>query len=92
MGKSGVPHGDVLVAYAEAVLAGKKQAIAIARQNTIERLGDDATVDAAAVISAFNVVTRIADATGIPLDPISAPRTASLREELGLNRLSKEHC
>ena len=41
-------------------------------------------VDAAAVIAGFDGITRIADATGIPLEPAKAEQTADFRKELGL--------
>ena len=44
----------------------------------------DAFVDVAALIGAFNVVDRIADATGIPLDPMMRVMSAEIRDQLGL--------
>ncbi len=41
-------------------------------------------LDAAAVIAGFDGITRIADATGIPLEPAKAEQTADFRKELGL--------
>ena len=41
-------------------------------------------VDAAAVIAGFDGITRVADATGIPIEPAKAEQTADLRSELGL--------
>jgi len=43
-------------------------------------------VDACAIIAAFNVVDRIADATGIPLDPVLHAASADIREQLALAR------
>jgi len=43
-------------------------------------------VDACALIAAFNVVDRVADATGIPLDPMLYAGSGDVREELGLAR------
>ncbi|SKA24896.1 hypothetical protein SAMN02745126_04463 [Enhydrobacter aerosaccus] len=42
-------------------------------------------VDAAAVIAGFDGITRIADATGIPLEPPKAEQTADLRATLQLD-------
>ncbi len=61
---------------------------ALARERAALRevLGDAAFLDACAVIGAFNVVDRIADATGIPLDPALLMMSAAVREELDLAR------
>ena len=45
-------------------------------------------VDAAATIAAFNAYTRMADATGIPLEAPKAEATVELRQELGLEALN----
>ncbi len=60
----------------------------IGRQRAALRavLSPEAFVDAAAVIAAFNVVDRIADATGIPLDEMMRATSADLRAQLGLSR------
>jgi len=44
--------------------------------------------DVAATIGAFNVVDRIADATGIPLDPMIEALSADFRAELNLARFA----
>ena len=40
------------------------------------------------MIGAFNVVDRIADATGIPLDPMLDAMSGDIRQELGLARFA----
>ncbi|MCZ7534529.1 MAG: hypothetical protein M5T61_00375 [Acidimicrobiia bacterium] len=42
-------------------------------------------VDAAAVCANFQMMTRIADATGTPLDEFSVEPSAELRSELGID-------
>jgi hypothetical protein len=49
-------------------------------------LSPEAFVDACAVIGAFNVVDRIADATGIPLDSVLVAASGDIRAELDLAR------
>ncbi len=49
-------------------------------------LSPECFVDAAGIIAAFNVVDRIADATGIPLDPMMVAISADVRRELDLAR------
>jgi hypothetical protein len=49
-------------------------------------LSPEAFVDACGVIAAFNVVDRIADATGIPLDPMLQTMSGDLPQTLDLGR------
>ena len=49
-------------------------------------LGPAGLVDAAGVIGLFNAIDRIADATGIPLEPEKAEASADFRAALGLDR------
>jgi hypothetical protein len=81
-----VPHGRLLVAFAEAVLGRDDRALAAARQALVAALGDAALVDAAAVAGLFNAIDRVADATGIPLEPEKAAATADMRAALGIGK------
>jgi len=71
----------VLIAFADRALGDDATALAAARDSVAARLGPAAMIDAAAVIAGFDGITRIADATGIPLEPrrspICAPRSGS---------------
>ena len=82
---SGVPHADVLLPFADAALSFDPARIAPARAAVLAALGKAAMIDAAAVIAGFNGITRIADATGIPLEDTKADDTADWREALGIN-------
>jgi len=82
----GVTHAAELVAFTEAVMQGDDAALAEARSALRGVLSPGAFVDACAVVAAFNVVDRIADATGIPLDDAMAAMTGDLRAELDLTR------
>ncbi len=84
----GVRHGSLLVAYTDAVMANDTAAIKERRSEMRNALSDEEFVDVAAIIAAFNVVTRIADATGIPLDPMLKDMSAGVREELDLGRFA----
>jgi hypothetical protein len=82
---SGIAHAPALLAFAEAAVAGGDEALAAARDRVRAELGPEQLVDAAAVVSNFERMVRIADATGIPLDaPVNA-MTADLRAELGID-------
>jgi hypothetical protein len=47
---------------------------------------DEQFVDVCATIGAFNVVDRIADSTGIPLDDMMKMMSADIRADLKLTR------
>jgi hypothetical protein len=65
-------------------------ASAITRERVAVRgvLSPEGFVDVAAIIAAFNVVDRIADATGIPLDPIMVAMSDEVRATLDLGRFA----
>ena len=65
---TGVSFDRELLAFTDAVMGSDEPAIAKRRDLLRQVLGDAGVVDAAAVIAMFNVVDRVADATGIPID------------------------
>lgn len=83
---AGVEHGADLLAFTEAVMRGAPATLE--RERLHEVLSPESFVDVAALIGAFNVVDRIADATGIPLDPAIAEMGTDLRASLGLDRFA----
>lgn len=87
-GDTGVAHGAELVAFVEAVMGRDEEALVRARAALRAALGPEAFVDACAVIGAFNVVDRIADATGIPLDDGLVGISSDVRQELDLARFA----
>ena len=84
-GDGGVPHGRRLLDFAEAVIGGTAAALDRARAGLIAAVEIEGFVDAAGVVASFNSVVRIADATGIPLEPFKRDQTADLRAELGID-------
>jgi len=80
-----VPHGKILVRFAEAIISGSDPELSDARHAVIAAVGGDGFVDAAAVVGNFERMVRVADATGIPLDEMAVDATVELRENLGLN-------
>ncbi len=80
---AGVPHGAELIAFVDAIIAGDDEA-ATARARLTNALGPEAMVDAAAVAANFFMMTRIADATGTPLDERSVAMSNDLRADLGI--------
>lgn len=63
-----VPLAAELIAYAEAVVGGDDNQIAAARGALLDASGAAEVVDAAGIIADFEVLNRIADATGADLD------------------------
>lgn len=84
-GGVGVPGAGVLLPFADAALSFDPARIAAARAAVGAALGEAAVVDAAAVIAGFNGITRIADATGIPLEDAKAERTEDWRHAIGID-------
>jgi alkylhydroperoxidase family enzyme len=84
----GVAHGTRLVAFTDAVMRGDEAAVVRERAALRAVLSPEQFVDVAAVIGAFNVVDRIADATGIPLDAIMVTMSTAVRRELNLTRFA----
>ena len=82
---SGIEHSDLLIAFAEAVLADKAQDMESARTAVQAALGDAALVDAAGIIGMFNGLDRVADATGAPLEDWKAADTADMRAAIGID-------
>lgn len=85
----GVADADVLLPFADAIVTRDAEATARAREAVSERMGDEAMVDVAAVASNFERMTRIADATGIPLGERLEEPTAQVREQLDLARFAR---
>jgi hypothetical protein len=83
-----VPYGRLLVAFAEAVLGEDDGALARARGALMAALGPAGLVDAAAVVGLFDAIDRVADATGIPLEPEKAAASADFRARLDLDRFA----
>ncbi len=82
-----VTDGDALVRFVTEVADGGEAADG-ARSRLEDRIGADATVDAAAVLANFFMMTRVADGTGTPLDAGSVAISEDLRAGLGLDDLA----
>jgi hypothetical protein len=54
-------------------------------------MGQQQAVDVLVVASAFNGITRVADATGIPLDENTSAATGELRASVGLDAFDYSH-
>jgi hypothetical protein len=85
---SGVEHGNLLIAFAEALVEDDDVTLTHARHAVIEGLSPEAMVDAAGVASNFERMVRIADATGIQLDERMAALSQETRDALHLERFT----
>lgn len=84
-GDTGVSHGTLLVALAEAVADWRWEEVNVLRQQGINSMGPEATRDAILVASGFNGITRVADAIGIRLDARTANASVELRADVGID-------
>jgi hypothetical protein len=81
-----IPQAAQLVALAEAIVARDGEAALSARDALQTQLGNDAVVDAIAVVSSFHGFVRIADAIGIPYTTAAQGQDApEIRDEVGIN-------
>ncbi len=85
-GDGGIEHGARLIAFTDAVLGSDDGRLAREREALRAVITPEAFVDTCALIGAFNVVDRVADATGIPLDAMLYEGSQDVRDELGLAR------
>ena len=85
---SGVEHGALLIAFAEAMVGDDDATLTHARDAVIEGFSPEAMVDAAGVASNFERMVRIADSTGIQLDERMAALSKEVRDALHLERFA----
>jgi hypothetical protein len=88
-GDGNIPHGALLVSFAEAVLGSDDKRLDDVRAAIRSRMGDAALVDAAAIVATFNAIDRVADSTGIPIEDNKAASTADIRAALGINEFAQ---
>ena len=82
----GVPDSRELLQYTNACMGVEGTALETTRQALVDKMGSAAMVDAAGVISNFQRMVRIADATGIPSDGPMQAMSEDLRDQLGINQ------
>jgi len=81
-----IPGGSRLLDFVDAVLARSSGELSEARGELQAALGWNATVDAAGVIGNFEMMNRIADATGMPIGTGQRRGSAEMIDRLGLAR------
>jgi hypothetical protein len=85
-GDAGVAHASLLRELTEAAIENRWDDLEEVRTRATAAMGEQETVDALTVAAAFNGITRVADATGIPLDEHTAATTIEMREVAGINQ------
>lgn len=83
-GDAGVPHGAELLAFASAA-NNRTDGLPTARLALEAAVGGEGLLEAAATVAAFNGLVRVADGTGIQLDPSMMTSTADTRQALGID-------
>lgn len=83
MADVGVPHGEVLIEFAEAAVNGEQ--LDDIRRRLVDAVGAAGAGQAAATVAAFSGLVRVADGTGIPIDHGLAAASAEIRQDLGLD-------
>lgn len=79
---SGVPGGNLLLRFVDALLASTEPLERV-HEEIIDQLGPPALVDAASVFGNFEMMNRVADATGIPVPQAGVEREWDLIETVG---------
>ena len=77
-----------LLDFVDALLVGSEAELTRAREKLLEDMGPASLVDAAAVVGNFQMMNRVADATGMPVGKGTLKRTKEWRELLGLDRFN----
>ena len=85
---SGVQHGNLLIAFAEAMVGDDDATLTHVRHAVLEGLSPEVMVDAAGVVSNFERMVRIADATGIQLHERMEVLSQEVRDALQLERFA----
>ncbi len=83
-----LPSGRALLDFVDAVLTGDEHLQGAAQTAVLEALGPTGLVDASGVIANFEMMNRIADATGMPVGKGTLKRTAEWRQLIGIDQFN----
>ncbi len=81
-----LPGGRALLGFIDAAVNRDRTRLALARSELGAVLGDEAVIRAAAVVANFQMMNRIADATGMPVSNRRRAEMAAVITRLGLDR------
>jgi len=80
----GLAHSRELIEFSDAFISRDPQRLRAARDALEQAMGNNCLVDAAGVASNFQRMVRIADGSGIPVDPGRLESRLDLVEQLDL--------
>ena len=83
-GLAGVEDEHWLRLVTELTMTKDWEKLSHTREEASRIIGEQKVVDTLVVASAFNGITRVADATGIPLDHDTEKNTAQMRKDTGI--------
>ena len=82
----GIEHAAVLRRFAVAVIT-ERQDLDAARAALVDAFDPTRAAQAAAIVANFDAINRVADATGIELDELTADRNGDLIDDLGFESI-----
>ena len=86
----GIPHSRALFRFVDSILNKNPDELTAARELLVEEMEPEAMIDTAGIVSNFQRMTRIADSTGIPIQPWDDEdldtMAADLEQALGIDQ------
>ena len=83
-GLAGVEDEHWIRLITELTMTKEWEQLSQTREEAAQIIGEQKVIDTLVVASAFNGITRVADATGIPLDVDTEKNTAQMRTDTGI--------
>ena len=83
-GLAGIEDEHWIRLITELTMTKEWEQLSQTREEAAQIIGEQKVVDTLVVASAFNGITRVADATGIPLDVDTEKNTAQMRTDTGI--------
>ena len=83
-GLAGIEDEHWIRLITELTMTKEWEQLSQTREEATQIIGEQKVVDTLVVASAFNGITRVADATGIPLDLDTEKNTAQMRTDTGI--------
>lgn len=85
----GVPGGRELIRLVDAFVSGTESDQESARLGVLDTLGPESFFDSATVFGNFEMMNRVAEATGIAIPPQAVERESDMMKALGLYDILK---
>ncbi len=85
----GLEFEEEILELTDAICRRDADEITRIREKCVNVLGAQKTVDVIMVVSGFNGITKIANGTGLHLDPDTERLTQEMREETGIDGFSE---